>query len=212
MTRWRRAKPSIADRDILPRTRLTATREMPGLEARVRRAPQAAPPASVIGEAISVIEVTYTGHPRSAMVTRGRRGDRREYGVSFVDVDFTDGTETRASWPGTPGGGISSPPSAPRLRWHEVRRCPQRPGMILTCPVPSSASGLPVEGSLVKVRPVAPVEQDSNGTAEARGGTGAPFNLISERKMNRRSYIRPISHSTTSVILVKGFISAHLPA
>jgi hypothetical protein len=39
------------------------------------------------------------------MVTRGRRGDGREYGVSFADVDFTDGTETRASWPDTPVAG-----------------------------------------------------------------------------------------------------------
>jgi hypothetical protein len=59
----------------------------------------------VIGEAISVIEATYTGHPRGAMVTRGRRGDGREYGVSFADVDFADGTETRASWPDTPVAG-----------------------------------------------------------------------------------------------------------
>jgi hypothetical protein len=97
MSRGRREKPSLADRDALARTRLTAARDIDAACLAWQRAfaerVELPAPASVVGEAVSVIDVTYAGHPRRGVVARCRRPDHREYDVSLADVDFADNTE-----------------------------------------------------------------------------------------------------------------------
>jgi hypothetical protein len=97
MRRRRQSKPSIADQETLARTRLTVAREIDkacrAWQRMFAERVELPAPASVIGETISVVDVTYSGHRRRGVVARCRRPDGREYGVSLADVDFADGTE-----------------------------------------------------------------------------------------------------------------------
>jgi len=105
----------------------------------------------VIGEAISVIDVTSTGRPRRGVVTRCRP-DGREYGVSFADVDFADGTEGARLLARDRRWQDLEPTFGPSASVTRGEPSPATAGDDLDVSRPEQRVGSPAEGFLVKVR------------------------------------------------------------